>query len=173
MRIFYIICLAFATIATAQKFPSLDKSPMDIAAYPSSHRIAEKEFKIIYSRPQLRGRELSKLIPNGKVWRTGANEAPEIVFYKDVIFGGKTVKAGQYNLFAIPNAKEWTIILTTFKNVWGSYSYNKADDVVRIKAPVSKNKENVEAFSVTFEKVSKGVNMYFGWGTTITTVLIK
>ena len=72
----------------AQKFPGLDKSPMDLASFPSK---GNKVVKIYYSRPQLKGRSLSELTPNGKVWRTGANEATEITFFKDVNFGGKPV----------------------------------------------------------------------------------
>jgi hypothetical protein len=77
----------------AQKFAKLDVSPMDAAAYPTSWKETNKLVKIIYGRPQLKGRPLSKLAPNDKVWRTGANEAPEITFYKDVMFGGKQIKS--------------------------------------------------------------------------------
>ena len=82
-----VITMVFTSTVMAQKFPSLDKSPMDAAAYPASYRISEKVVRIIYSRPQLKGRTLAKLAPAEKVWRTGANEAAEITFYKDVTFG--------------------------------------------------------------------------------------
>jgi hypothetical protein len=35
---------------------------------------------VTYSRPLLNGRSLGELAPDGKVWRTGANEATEITF---------------------------------------------------------------------------------------------
>ena len=89
-----IITLISSTELTAQKFKSLDKSPMDATAFPNSYKISDKIVKVIYSRPQLNGRDLVKLAPPEKVWRTGANEAAEITFYKDVIFGGKALKAG-------------------------------------------------------------------------------
>ena len=63
-----------STNIQAQKFPGLDKSPMDIASYPNDYREANKLAKIIYGRPQLKGRTLSELTPEGKIWRTGANE---------------------------------------------------------------------------------------------------
>ena len=130
----------------AQKFSGLDKSPLDIAYYKTD-RNAPPMVKVIYSRPQLKGRPLSKLAPNGKVWRTGANEATEIKFYQDTKFGGKTVEAGTYSLFTIPGETEWTIILNKDLDAWGSYSYKESSDVTRIKAPVSSG-ESVEAFSV-------------------------
>ena len=108
----------------AQEFKSIDKSPMDMAAFPSSYKISDKIVKVIYSRPQLKGRDLVKLAPPEKVWRTGANEAVEITFYKDVIFGGKALKAGTYSLFTIPSLEgDWTVIINRARNVWGSYYF--------------------------------------------------
>ncbi|WP_353779782.1 DUF2911 domain-containing protein [Winogradskyella sp. 3972H.M.0a.05] len=167
-KLLWLFALALVTSFTveAQNFAGLDKSPMDVAAYPSSYRTSNKLIKVIYSRPQLKGRSLDKLAPNGKVWRTGANEAAEIIFYADMKLGGKTVKAGTYSLFTVPGEREWEIILSSDLNVWGAYSYNKANDVVRVKAPISKGGESLEAFSIAFEEVKDGVTMHLGWDTT-------
>lgn len=145
----------------AQNFKPLDASPMDAASYPSSHRIFEKVIKVIYSRPQLKGRSVESLTPYGKVWRTGANEATEITFFKDVTFGGKKVKAGTYSLFTIPGEKEWTIIINTDVDVWGAYSYNEDHDVVRVTAPVTQGEEYLEPFSIAFDD---NATMHLGWG---------
>lgn len=166
-----IAILVFAVIFTndihAQKFPGLDKSPADIVVYP--RRGADKVLKIVYSRPQLDGRSLDKLAPKGKVWRTGANEASQITFYKDVNFGGDTVKAGTYSLFTIPGEKEWTIIINSATNDWGAYSYDKSKDVLRVKAPVKKSEKSIEAFAMT---VQDG-KLHLGWGNTIVSVPVK
>ena len=58
MLVFTII---FSNQAIAQDFKGLDKSPMDIASFPDNYRISEKVIKIIYSRPQLKGRSLAKV----------------------------------------------------------------------------------------------------------------
>lgn len=168
-----MVAVFFSTEVMAQEFKGLDKSPMDAASYPSSYRVSDKLVKITYSRPQLKGRKLAKLAPNEKVWRTGANEAPEITFYKDVKFGSKDVKEGTYTLFTIPGDKEWTIILSTAKNVWGSYFYNEEEDVVRVMALKSKSEESIEAFSIVFEGKDNNATMYFGWGTTVVSVPVK
>ena len=109
---------------------------------------------------------MSDLAPAGKVWRTGANEAPEITFYKDVTFGGKSVKAGTYALFTIPGSGEWKVILNNNLNQWGAYSYDNAADVVRVDAKVSSDSESLEAFSIAFKEVDGGTHMVMGWGTT-------
>ena len=167
----FVITLVSSPQITAQEFKGLDKSPMDMAAFPSSYRVSDKIVKVIYSRPQLKGRDLMKLAPPEKVWRTGANEAVEITFYKDVVFGGKAVKAGVYSLFVIPSLDEdWTIIINEAKNVWGSYSYNQDQDVVRVAGISSKAEKNVEAFSMMFEK---DMTLKMGWGNMIISVPIK
>ncbi len=163
---FFAMTLIFSTEAEAQKFGGLDKSPADIAAFPSSYKVSDKAVKVTYGRPQLKGRTMSDLAPAGKVWRTGANEAPEITFYKDVSFGGKSVKAGTYALFTIPGNGEWTVILNNNLNQWGAYSYDNAADVVRVSSKVSSDSESLEAFSIAFKEVKGGAHLVMGWGTT-------
>lgn len=100
------------------------------------------------------------------MWRTGANEAAEITFYQDTKFGGKTVKAGTYALHTIPGAKEWTIVLNSNLNQWGSYFYDKSADVARVTGKASTASDSVESFSIAFSETE----MAMGWGTTRVTV---
>ena len=166
-----LITLISSLQLTAQKFKSLDKSPMDVAAFPNSYKISDKIVKVIYSRPQLNGRDLMKLAPPEKIWRTGANEAAEITFYKDVIFGGKSLKAGTYSLFTIPSYDgDWTVIINKARNVWGSYYYKQDQDIVRISGKTSKTEKNIEAFSMMFDK---DMTLKMGWGKTVVSVSIE
>jgi hypothetical protein len=167
------IFLGTSSDITAQKFAKVDASPMDAAAFPSNWREANKLVKVVYSRPQLKGRTLDKLAPNDKVWRTGANEAAEITFYKDVVFGGKAVTAGTYTLFTIPTNEDWTVIVSKQKNVWGSYFYDEKDDVVRVKGLVSTPDETIESFSIVFEGENNDSIMYLGWGDKVVSVSVK
>ncbi len=166
------IAFAFVMLLTtninAQSFAKMDKSPMDAAIYKTS-RNSPAIAKVIYSRPQLKGRALSSLAPNGKVWRTGANEASEITFFNDVTFGGKNIKAGTYTLFTIPGNDEWTIIINSDVNTWGAYSYNQSNDVARVSAKVTQGDKSLEAFSIAF---NNGY-MHLGWGKTRVAVAIK
>ncbi|NNK76827.1 MAG: DUF2911 domain-containing protein, partial [Maribacter sp.] len=161
-----MLALVFTTTSSAQKFSGLDKSPMDMATFPSSYKISDKAVRLTYSRPQLKGRSLSELAPAGEVWRTGANEAAEITFYKDANVGGTDVKAGTYSLFTIPGEGEWTIILNSNLNQWGAYSYSKGADVARVKAGVSMAEESLDAFSIAFKEVDGGAHLVMAWGTT-------
>ena len=160
------LAIVFTNEITAQEFSGMDKSPADISSYPTSYKVSDKLIKVVYSRPQLKGRSLSELAPEGKVWRTGANEAAEITLYKDMMFGDTSVKAGTYSLFTVPGGSEWTVILNSNLNQWGAYSYDDSTDVAKTKGFVSEGDESLEAFSIAFKEVDKGVHMIMAWGTT-------
>ncbi len=147
----------------AQEFAGLDKSPMDAASFPTSYRESNKAIKIVYSRPQLKGRPLSQLAPNGKIWRTGANEAAELTLYSDMKLGNSEVKAGTYTFYVIPGEKEWTAIISSDLNVWGSYFYKEENDVARVNVPVNMADESLEAFTMAFTKSDDGVHLHLGW----------
>jgi hypothetical protein len=147
----------------AQKFPDLDKSQMDMASFPTDYKDAAKIARIIYSRPLLKGRSISELAPNGKVWRTGANEAVEITLYKDMRLGQNKIKAGSYTLYSIPEKDSYTIIINKDLNVWGSYFYKQENDVARLSVPVTEATESLEAFSMAFTKTDNGIVLNMGW----------
>jgi Protein of unknown function (DUF2911) len=190
MKPFILLCFLLCSTLqlSAQKFPGLDKSPMDVSYYP--HDFAhDRKFapdkiggadaaavvRVIYSRPAKKEREIfGKLIPFGKVWRLGANEATEIKFYRDVILGGKLVKAGSYALFAIPNTIEWTLILNSDLDHWGAYSYKEGLDVARFNAPVKFTEEIIENFSIVFKKEKENAAiMYIGWDKTVVEAVVE
>ncbi|WP_460218334.1 DUF2911 domain-containing protein [Psychroserpens sp. MEBiC05023] len=168
------IAMAFIMLISvnvnAQKFSGLDKSPMDAASYPSSYKDSNKLIKIIYSRPQLKGRSLEKLAPNGEVWRTGANEAAELTLYKTMALGDTKIAPGTYTFYVIPGDKEWTAIISKDLNIWGSYFYKQDNDVARLAIPVTSANESLEAFSIAFEESKNGVLMHLGWGNARTAV---
>jgi len=188
MKFLIMLFLVASLTATtnAQKMDGLDKSPMDMAYYPDNFA-HDRKFspklidglpaivRVTYSRPAKNGREIfGKLIKYNEVWRTGANEAAEIKFYRDVTLQGKTVKAGTYSLFTIPTATEWTIIINTDLDEWGAYSYKEANDILRINVPVKQTKEVVENFSIKFRKENdQSAVMMMAWDATLIEVPIS
>lgn len=169
--VFTFLCLLSAP-SKAQDFKDLDKSPHDIV-YFRANKISPPAIKVLYGRPQKKGRDIfGDLIPYNKIWRVGADEATEVRFYKDVFFGDINIKAGTYVLYAIPGEKEWTLILNSNLDVWGSYEYEEKFNVAKVKAKVS-YAEPIEAFSIGFKEKKKHVNMILGWDRTRVTVPIK
>ncbi len=139
----------------------------------SPHVTAEgKNIKVVYGQPSKKGREIfGKLEPFGKVWRTGADEATEITFDKDVTFGGQKVKKGTYTLFSIPDPKTWTVILNAKLGQWGAYDYEKVkdQDVVTVKVPREELKTPVEKLTFTLP----GNAVVFEWDDTKVSVPVK
>ncbi len=172
INVVFIFALSFCVNVNAQDFKDLDASPHDIV-YFRTNKISPPTIKVLYGRPKKNGREIfGEVIPYGKIWRVGANEATEVVFYHDVIFGDIEVKAGTYVLYAIPHKNEWTLILSSQIDVWETSEYEKKYDVARTTAKVSKA-EFLEAFSIGFKDKGKHVNMVLAWDTTRITTPIK
>ena len=132
----------------------------------SPHETVEGNgIKVTYGRPYKKGRDIfGGLEQLGKVWRTGADEATQITFSKDVNFGGKPVKAGTYTLFTIPEKTEWTVILNSQLGQWGAYDYdkNKDKDVIHVKVPVKNLDKPIEQLTIRF----KGSDMIIEWDRT-------
>ncbi len=166
------VALLSTNLSQAQEFPKVDVSPMDAVMVRTDAK--ESFMRIIYSRPKKDGRKIfGELVPYGKVWRTGANEATEITFYNDVDFGGKKVKAGTYSLFTIPNQNEWTVMLNSELNQWGAYRYDESKDVARITVKPKSTAATVETFSITTENDGENYNLMLGWDDTYIEIPVK
>jgi len=86
-----------------------------------------------YFRPGVKERVIwGDLVPYDEMWRTGANRATLVSFDTDVMVAGKEVKKGTYSLFTIPTTGDWTVILNTNAELWGTGGYEKEKDVLRI-----------------------------------------
>ena len=166
-----VLLISFSAIAQPG-FPAVDKSPMDMCYYPAQYPNLKTQDKktepltarVIYSRPKKEGRPVfGGLVEYGKLWRLGANEATEIEFYKPVIIGGKKIAKGRYTLYAIVNEKSWTFIINKETDIWGSFKYSQAKDVVRLNAPVQSLSEQVESLVMTFEKQDQIINLVVAW----------
>jgi Protein of unknown function (DUF2911) len=173
--VFAILFVAGASeYVSAQKLPGVDPSPADIAYFRPNGRNSAPVAKVTYGRPMKKGRTmLGDVEPFGKVWRLGANEATEIKLYQDVTVGDKTLKAGTYSMYAIPNKTEWTIIFNTKLDTWGAYEYEESKDVARIKVSVGKTESEVEAFTITFDGKDASAVMVFAWENTMVKVPLK
>ena len=118
---------------------------------------------IDYSQPSVKGRTIGKdLEPkDGKVWRTGANEATVFEVSKAVKVEGKDLPAGKYALFTIAKEGEWTIIFNKKADQWGAYDYKEADDALRVKVKPGKASQFAEKMSFTVDK-NGTVSLFWG-----------
>src|SRR5262245_15382561 len=140
---------------------------------PSQHstvkqRVGLTDVEIDYSRPNKNNREIfGGLVPYGKLWRTGANAVTKIKFSKPVTLGGKEIPAGEYALFTIPAAEEWTIIVSKDAKVQSAADYKQENDAARITAKPESIPVTIETFTIGLADV-KGASatLNFLWDKT-------
>jgi hypothetical protein len=124
---------------------------------PSPARVAEgtingAKITINYSSPAVKGRTIwGDLVPLGQVWRAGANDATTFETSQDIKIEGKTLPAGKYSFFIIPDQDQSTMIFNKVAKQWGAYSYDQAQDALRVSVPSiqSSNMEERLVYEVT------------------------
>jgi hypothetical protein len=166
-----IIAVLFTTSAFAQMGGGGRPSP---AASASCDLGAGKTVKTDYSSPRMKGRKIfGDLVPFGEVWRTGANDATTFTTSADVAVGGKSVPAGNYTIFTVPKADNWTLIINKKTGEWGiPYKY-EGDELARVDMKVSKLPSPVENFTISYDKSGSGCTMNLAWETTKASVDIS
>ncbi|WP_426061578.1 DUF2911 domain-containing protein [Hymenobacter sp. B1770] len=167
-----------ATLATAVTLVAAPAAQAQIrtpAASPAStitQRVGLTDVTIVYSRPSLKGRaafgEKTPLAPLGQRWRTGANSTTSIKFSDDVTIDGKKVPAGEYGIYTIPRANEWTVVLNkSLKQGADVEGFKEDQDVARLTVKPYKVASKVESFTINFTDLTPGTaNVAMEWGNT-------
>lgn len=151
-------------------------SPGATAEYTDSKTGAK--ITVAYCRPYKRGRIIfDSLVPYGKVWRTGANEATVFTNSKDLEIGGKSLKAGEYTLWTIPGKENWTVIFNAKQYGWG-VKFNRESsrepeaDVLQVIVPAQYSEKPTEQFTISFEEDTT-LHMVLAWDKTRVAVPMK
>src|ERR1700758_3286765 len=125
MRKLFVCLVLTAFLYQTSNAQSLKPPP------PSPPQYVKQDFglsniELSYSRPDVKGRKIfGDLVPFGKVWRTGANQATTLTFGDTVMIGGATIAPGKYGLLTIPDASEWTFIITRQTDVTNPAQYKQ------------------------------------------------
>jgi hypothetical protein len=123
-----------------------------------------KTIKVDYSSPRAKGRKIfGDLVPYGKVWRTGANEATSFVTDANLTAGGKDIPAGSYTIFTVPNADKWTLIVNKKTGEWGTPYKYESDELARIDMATSKTSSPVENLTIAFDQKGDTCSMRVEW----------
>lgn len=131
---------------------------------------------VSYNRPFKKGREIfGKLVPYGKTWRTGANEATVFTTNQDLKFGDKELKAGEYSLWTVPGEKSWQVVFNSEIPGWGvsfngEANRNTATDVLVQEVPVVAQDKEFEQFTISVEKAGDGAELILFWDRTLVAV---
>lgn len=145
----------------------------------STYENADLKLEVIYNRPYKKGRQIfGNLVPYGKVWRTGANEATTFETDTDILVDGTLLEAGKYSLWTIPGQESWKVIFNSKMYPWGinfsqkAYRNAKYDALV-LERPVETLEKPLEQFTISFEESGEFVNLNLVWDQTKISVPIK
>jgi len=125
---------------------------------------------IEYGRPSLKGRPESQMMPEGKPWRTGADQATVLTTDKPMKFGALSLPAGTYTLNTQPGAA-WELIVGKLgkPGQWG-IPYNASLEIGRAPMKAGKTKAPVEQLTISIDDTAAGGTLRVEWGTTSATI---
>jgi hypothetical protein len=197
------LTVAFGIGILAQQPPRKPASPAGTAATQVGGKWAQdkpeaaprysggKWIEVTYGRPVLRGRtEIfgkgadygKKVSDDAPVWRAGANQTTRFATEAPLVFGGKTLPAGEYSVFIELKAGAWTLVFSkqpfqaTYDPndktaTWGSSNYDQAQDVLRVPMTVGATPYSVEQFTIGFIDMTQGGGkLAMWWEKTVATV---
>lgn len=140
-------CCSVAALATLV-FGSLAFAQVLSPPAETTAAIGGKKVQIKYSSPRIRGRKImGGLVPFGQVWRTGADSATSMSTEANLQIGDLKVPKGNYTIYTVPQANEWTLIVSKEIGQWGT-EYHQPKDLGRTKMSVKTLAKPVENFEI-------------------------
>jgi hypothetical protein len=134
--------------------------------------------KVDYCQPAKKGRLIfgtvqeKALVPYGKVWRTGANEATLLTVEPDVTLAGKPLPAGRYTLWTIPGPGQWQVVINNETGQWGT-EYDPSRDRFRVPVPAATHSDTTQLFTMSFRPTDGGADLLLRWDTREVTIPIR
>lgn len=170
-KILTVLAIAAGTTAFAQTLTT----PQPSTTQTIKQNFGLSSIELSYSRPNVKGRKaMGELVPYGKVWRTGANQATTLTFGEEVTIGGKKIAAGKYGLLSIPGNDNWILIITKQLDVTSPAAYKEESDVVRVNAKPVMLKDKVETFTMQFANIKLSTcDLNIMWENTAVTLPIS
>ncbi|WP_240336939.1 DUF2911 domain-containing protein [Rufibacter psychrotolerans] len=156
-----LLTLLFLLTMTAQVFAQGAK-PKASPAATATGKVGAATITIAYSSPSVKGRTIwGELVPYGKAWRAGANEATTFTTDKDIKVEGKTLKAGKYSVFMVPGEQQWQVIFNSQTGQWGTNrqgaNFDPANNVLTMNVKPRKSAQMTE--SLKYEITPKGFSL--------------
>ena len=126
-----------------------------------------KTVSIDYGRPVLHGRTVGQMLAElkpGQFWRLGADSSTTFVTGTELAFGGKTLPAGTYSLWAekLPGNK-WDLVFNKQHGQWGTQHDPKLD-LVKVPLHESKAGDSAEMVTIKLAKHASGGHFSVQWG---------
>jgi hypothetical protein len=166
------ICAAAMAVALAPGtiFAADEKVEFPAASQHAivKQRVGLTDVEVDYSRPNKNNRQIfGGLVPFDKPWRTGANQPTKIKTSAPVKLSGKEIPAGEYVLYTIPGANEWTIVLSKNLTAQSLADHKPEDEAARLTAKPVALASPAETFTIGFEDLrTDAATLYLEWDST-------
>jgi hypothetical protein len=160
------VAATFGTTLLAQKTTEVHPGKGGSPHVKSAWTIDGANISIEYGRPSLKGRAESDVMPPGKPWRTGADEATVITTDKPLKFGTLSMEPGTYTINTQPGEGEWQLIIGKLgkPGQWG-VPYNQSLAIGRTPMKAGKTKAPVEQMTISIDDTPSGGTRRVEWGT--------
>ena len=133
---------------------------------------------INYDRPYKKGRVIfdsAGLVPYGKVWRTGANEATVFETNQDLKIKDQILKKGTYSFFTLPGPTTWKIIFNSEYGQWGvdfngMANRDPKNDVLTVEVPAVVQQKEIEQFTIEVDQAGDEMELILLWDKTLVAI---
>ena len=152
------LLLLFLSVATSYVVNAQIATPQPSPFSKVEQKVGLTDVTLEYSRPGMRGRTIfGDLVPDGKLWRLGANSNTKITFSTDVKVGNYDLKAGTYAVFATPNETSWNVVFYSDASNWGTpQKWDDSKVMAMVNADVYPMPVSIETFTMTFDDLTSG-----------------
>ena len=107
---------------------------------------------IVYGRPYAKDRKIwGTLVPNGKAWRLGADEATLLLAQKDLKVGDAEVPAGAYTLYMVPDENGSKLAISKALGAWG-IPVDEKHDLARVDLKMESLDKPVDQLTLALDK---------------------
>ena len=154
------ICLGFVGFVLFGLATAVNAQPFTSPPASSSITISDKKVTVDYYAPSMRGRKImGGLVPFGEVWCPGANWGTKLTMQSDLELhsagGSLKLPKGEYTIWAIPNEKEWTLIVNSETGQF-HLDYKADRDFGRMKMDLAHLEAPVETFKIALTEIGPG-----------------
>jgi hypothetical protein len=132
--------------------------------------VGGNEITVVYGRPYTKDPKSGDerkiwgtLVPYGKPWRMGADEATLLTTKEAITLGGTEIPAGTYSLFLQPEeAGAAKLIVNKQTGQWGT-KYDQSQDLARIDLKKETLDKPVDQFTMAIENEGDGGRLNIMW----------
>ena len=144
---------------TSQVHPGRGGSPHVLTEWT----IDGASIAIEYGRPFLKGRPNDVVMPPGREWRAGADEATTLTSDRPLTFGTLAVPAGTHTINTVPG-DTWQLVVIKGVPKWG-IPYTPGQDLGRVPMTLTKLGKPVEQLTISLDDTPAGGTLRIEWGT--------